>query len=300
VHQATELVRSGAVDVALAIGVDSLSALGRGPLRMSMTEDPDAQLGILMPAVYAMRAQRFLYERDATREDLASISVQARAHGAQNPYAQFRTPVTVEEVLASRPIADPLTLLQCCPTGDGSAAVVIVSERVRRRLATVTMRVAASILHSGTFDPGSRPMLFPKITADSATDAYEQASIGPEDLDIVELHDAFTISQLLYYEAMMLCKEGDSVSFQRDGRATYGGSVVVNPSGGLLSRGHPIGATGVAQVVESLWHLRGQAGARQVPDARHALTHVTGGGIAGFDHGACTVHIFERAEPRAA
>jgi benzoylsuccinyl-CoA thiolase BbsB subunit len=267
---------------------------------MSRGEDPDVQLGILMPAIYAMRAQRFLYERNATREDLASISVQARAHGAHNPYAQFRTPVTVEEVLASRPIADPLTLLQCCPTGDGSAAVVVVSEKVRRRLATVTMKVAASVLHSGTYDPGARPMLFPKITADSANDAYEQASIGPQDIDLVELHDAFTISQLLYYEAMQLCAEGDAVSFQRAGRATHGGSVVVNPSGGLLSRGHPVGATGVAQVVEALWQLRGQGGARQVDDARHAMTHVTGGGLAGFDHGACTVHIFERADAWAA
>jgi benzoylsuccinyl-CoA thiolase BbsB subunit len=136
-------------------------------------------------------------------------------------------------------------------------------------------------------------MLRPDITYDSARDAYEQAGIGPADLDVVELHDAFTIAELVYYEALGLCPQGESTRLIRTGATTFGGPVVVNPSGGLLAKGHPVGASGAAQVVEILWQLTGRAGARQAPGARTALTHVTGGGIAGLDHGACTIHIFE-------
>ncbi len=138
-------------------------------------------------------------------------------------------------------------------------------------------------------------MLRPEITYDSARDAYEAAGFGPQDLDVIELHDAFSIAELVYYEALGLCAPGESADFLRRGRSTYGGDVVVNPSGGLLSKGHPVGASGVAQAVEMYWQLTGQAGERQVPDARRGLAHVTGGGIAGLDHGACTVHLFESA-----
>ncbi|KDB59416.1 thiolase, C-terminal domain protein [Bordetella bronchiseptica A1-7] len=136
-------------------------------------------------------------------------------------------------------------------------------------------------------------MLNPEISTDSARDAYEAAGFGPQDLDVVELHDAFSIAELVYYEALGLCPRGESAAFLRCGQSTYGGQVVVNPSGGLLSKGHPVGASGVAQAVEVYWHLTGQAGERQVPGARRALSHVTGGGIAGLDHGACTVHLYE-------
>ena len=115
----------------------------------------------------------------------------------------------------------------------------------------------------------------------------------PEDIDVIELHDAFTIAELVYYEALGLCNSGQSAALLRDGATTYGGKVVVNPSGGLLAKGHPVGASGAAQAVEVFWHLTGQAGARQVDGARLALTHVTGGGISGMDHGACTVHLYE-------
>lgn len=294
VHAAVRAIEDGHVDVALVIGVDKLTQFGGGTLPL-VKEDPEVQQGIVMPAVYAMRAQRFLHERDATVEDLAEVAVKARRHGAANPYAQFQSEVTVDEVLASRPIADPLTLMQCCPTGDGAAAVVVMSEAARRRSGLGGMRAAASVLHSGQFEAGFRDMLWPEISSHSARDAYEAAGIGPEDLDVVELHDAFTIAELVYYEALGLTERGGAVDLLRSGRTTYGGDVVVNPSGGLLSKGHPVGASGVAQVVEALWHLSDRAGARQVDDARWAMTHVTGGGIAGLDHGACTIHLFERA-----
>ena len=176
--------------------------------------------------------------------------------------------------------------------GDGAAAVVLVSKAIRAKLAEPAVRVLASVLHSGQVTGGFRNMLRPEISEHSAHDAYEQAGIGPDDLDMVELHDAFTIAELVYYEALGLCPAGESASYLRSGATTYGGDVVVNPSGGLLAKGHPVGCSGVAQVVEAFWQLTGQAGKRQIPGARHAMTHVTGGGIAGLDHGACTVHIF--------
>lgn len=283
-------VESGRVDVALAIGVESLSQFGKGTLPLPEA-DVESEIGLVMPALYALRARRFMFERDASAEDLALVSVKNRRHGSRNLYAQFHSEVTVEEVLASRPIADPLTLLQCCPTGDGSAAVVVVSEKIRRRLGGPAVQVLASSLHSGQYKSGHRDMLAPEITAESAREAYEMSGLGPEDLDLVELHDAFSIAELVYYEVLGLCKVGDAVPYLKSGSTTYGGDVVVNPSGGLLSRGHPVGATGLAQVVECFLQLTGRAGDRQVDGASIGLTHVTGGGIAGLDHGACTVHI---------
>ncbi|CAG7619425.1 thiolase family protein [Leucobacter soli] len=292
VQEAYRAVESGRVEVAVAIGVDKLTQFGGGTLPL-VEEDPEVQIGMVMPALYAMRAHRYLHDRGATPADLAAVAVKARRHGSRNPYAQFRSETTIDEVLASRPIADPLTLFQCCPTGDGAAVVIIVSDAVRRRLGVPAIRVRASVLHSGKATAGFRDMLRPEITFDSARDAYEQAGIGAEDIDVVELHDAFTIAEVVYYEALGFARPGESLDFLRAEKATYGGEVVVNPSGGLLAKGHPVGASGVAQVVEIFWQLTGVAGPRQVENARFGLTHVTGGGISGLDHGSCAVHIFE-------
>lgn len=294
-HEAYTAISQGLVDVAVVIGVEKLTQFGGGTLPLS-PEDREVKQGIVMPAVYAMRATRYLHETDATVEDLARVSVKARAHGALNPFAQMRKTVTLEEVLEARPVADPLTLLMCCPTGDGAAVVVLASERARARIgSSASARVAASVLHSGQVEEGFRDMTKPEITYHSARDAYAQAGIEAKDLDMIELHDAFSIAELVYYEALGLTEKGNGASLIRDGRTTFGGDVVVNPSGGLLAKGHPVGASGVAQVAEAFWQLTGQAGDRQIEDARWALTHVTGGGTAGLDHGACTVHIFESA-----
>jgi len=292
IHLAWKDIQAGRHDVVLVIGVDKLTQFGGGTLPL-VQEDPEVQQGLVMPAVYGMRARRYLHERNLGPEVLAQVSIKARTHSKHNPYAQYRDPLTVEQVLASRPICDPLTLLQCCPTGDGAAALIMVSERALKRLQKPAMRVAASVLHSGQATSGFRDMTRPEISAESARDAYKMAGITAQDLDAVELHDAFTIAELIYYEALGLCEVGQSAQFLLDGRSTYGGDVVVNPSGGLLAKGHPVGASGVAQAVEMYWQLTHQAGERQVPDARYAMTHVTGGGIAGLDHGACAIHIFE-------
>ncbi|WFE34618.1 thiolase family protein [Micromonospora sp. WMMD975] len=296
VHLAAEAIARGAQETALVIGVDKITQFGGGTLPL-VAEDWEVQQGMVMPALYAMRAGRYLHDRGGTTADLATVSVKNRRHGSKNPYAQYQAEVTAEEVLASRPIAEPLTLLQCCPTGDGAAALVLVADEVWRELdRPPSIRVAASVLHSGGFEPGFRDMTRPEISYGSAREAYEQASIGPADLDMIELHDAFTVAELVYYEALGLCAPGEAIELLRSGATTYGGQVVVNPSGGLLAKGHPVGASGVAQVAEAFWQLTDRAGARQVPGARTALTHVTGGGIAGLDHGACAVHIFEAAQ----
>lgn len=294
VHEAYRAIADGHYDVVLVVGIDKLTQFGGGTLPL-VGEDWEVSQGMVMPALYAMRARRYMHERDAKPADLAEVSVKARRHGARNPYAQYRKEVTVEEVLGSRMIADPLTLLQCCPTGDGAAAVVLASDRHRRRSPGPAMRIRASVLHSGTPTAGFRDMLRPEITYQSASDAQEQAALPTSEVDLVELHDAFTIAELVYYEALGLCAPGESLDFLRRGSTTYGGDVVVNPSGGLISKGHPVGASGVAQVVEVFWQLTGQAGDRQVQGARLGLTHVTGGGVSNLDHGACTVHIFEAA-----
>lgn len=294
-HEAYTAISQGLIDVAVVIGVEKLTQFGGGTLPLS-PEDREVKQGIVMPAVYAMRATRYLYDTYATPEDLALVSVKARKHGALNPFAQFRKEVTVDEVLASRAIADPLTLLMCCPTGDGASVVILASDRARKKLdAGPAMRVAASVMHSGHVAEGFRDMTKPEISYDSARDAYAQAGIEPKDLDMIELHDAFSIAELVYYEAFGLAKPGHAVDLIRDNKTTFGGDVVVNPSGGLLAKGHPVGASGVAQIAEAFWQLTGQGGARQIDDARWAMTHVTGGGTAGLDHGACTIHIFEAA-----
>jgi acetyl-CoA acetyltransferase len=291
-RQAVLALRSGEYDVALVIGAEKLSKFGGGTLPLEK-EDWEVSQGMVMPAVYAMRAQRYMHERGLTREQLAKVSVKNRRNGVHNPDAQMRTEVTVEEVLASRAIADPLTLLQCCPTGDGAAAMVLCAASLTARLGRKPIRIAASHLVSGKFLTGFRDMTVPEITVRGAAESYEQAGMGPDDIDVVEMHDAFSIAEPIYYEAFGFCARGEAGRMLDEGEAEIGGRIPVNPSGGLLAKGHPIGATGAAQVVEIVRQLRGEAGGRQVLKARVGLTHATGGGITGFDHGACSIHILQ-------
>lgn len=290
--EAVVAVRAGRHDTVVVLGVEKLTSLGGGTLPLDH-EDWEAARGMVMPALYAMRARRYVHEHGGKDDDLALVSVKARRHGSNNPYAQYRTPVTVDEVLDSRMIASPLTLLQSCPMGDGAAALVVTAGEHVHRFDQPPVWVRASVLHSGDPTTGFRDMTTPQITVRSASEAFAAAGIGPGDLDVIELHDAFSIAELVYYEALGLCERGAAVELLRSGATTYGGQVVVNPSGGLLAKGHPIGATGAAQAVEIVWQLRGEAGKRQVPGARWGLSHATGGGMSGVDHGACAVHIFE-------
>ena len=286
-------VGAGVYDRVLVIGVEKLTKFGGGTLPLEK-EDFEVTHGLVMPALYGMRARRYMHDFGIDIEQIAQVAVKAHDHGALNPDAQYRNRVTLEEVMAARPIAEPFTLLHCCPSGDGAAAVLVCASDIARRYRSDDVRVRASEVTSGKYLTGFRDMTTPEITVRGAKDAYEDAGLGPEDLDVVEVHDAFTIAELLYYEALGLCERGDAPKLLADGTTSLGGRVPVNPSGGLLSKGHPIGATGAAQVVEVVRQLRGECGERQVENAKVGLTHCTGGGISGFDHGACSIHIFAR------
>jgi len=286
-------VAAGIYDAALVIGVEKLTKFGGGTLPLEK-EDWEVAHGLVMPALYAMRARRYMHEYGLTEDQLAMVSVKARKHGGLNPDAQFRDPVTIEQVKQARPVADPMTLFHCCPSGDGAAAVVICSAEKARQYTTSPVCVLGSEINSGNYMTGYRDMTSPEITVRGAKQLYEEAGIGPEDVDLAEVHDAFAIAELLYYEALGFCARGNAAKLLEDGETSLGGRIPVNPSGGLLAKGHPIGATGVAQIVEIVRQLRGQCGDRQVEGAKVGLTHCTGGGISGFDHGVCSIHLFAR------
>ena len=290
-RQAYIAVAAGVYDVVLVLGVEKLTKFGGGTLPLEK-EDFEVTHGLVMPALYGMRARRYMHDYGLTEEQLAGVAVKAHKHGAKNPEAQFRNEVTVDEVMDARKIAEPFTLLHCCPSGDGASAVVIASADKARQYTTKPVRVACSEVNSGKYMTGFRDMTTPEITVRGAKQAYEEAGIGPNDVDVAEVHDAFTIAELLYYEALGFCDKGDAAKLLEDGETSIGGRIPVNPSGGLLSKGHPIGATGTAQIAEVVRQLRGQCGDRQVDGAKVALTHCTGGGISGFDHGACSIHMF--------
>ncbi|CAN5295576.1 thiolase family protein [soil metagenome] len=293
VHLACQALRLGLYDTVVVWGVEQLSKLGGGTIPLQRNDyktELYASQGMTLPTVYALRGTRYLHERGEGVELLASIAVKNRQHGSLNPYAQQRKPVTLEEVLQSRPVAEPLTLLQCCPSAvDGAAAVILTTKAPASGPRAV--RILGSAVQSGHLETGCDDILDAEITARTARMVYEQAGIGPGDVDVVELHDTFTIAELLYYEALGLAPKGEGAGLLRDGQTALGGRVPVNPSGGLLAKGHPLGATGVAQMVEITWQLQGRAEGRQVENARIGLTQCTGGGIAGVDHAASSVHL---------
>jgi benzoylsuccinyl-CoA thiolase BbsB subunit len=292
INLAYSSVTSGQHDMVIAVGTESLTALkGSGTALAPDMDDIEGYQGAVMPGLYAMRARRYMEQYGATEEDLALVAVKNHKHASLNPYAQYRNLVTVEEVLASRKVAEPFTLLQCCPVADGAAAAVICSKEKMLQLGLKGVRIDASILVSGKFKVEPSDITIPEISERASRLAYKMAGLGPDDINLVECHDAFTIAEIFYYEILGFCQLGEGIQFLRDGEAGHGGKVVFSPRGGLLCMGHPLGATGVAQVVEAVWQLRGQAGPRQVQGAKVAMTHVTGGGVAGMDNAACGVHI---------
>ncbi len=280
-------VQSGEFDVALVVGAEKMSVPGLGLLHGG-SKEIETQLGLVMPASFALRARRYMYEFGTTAEQLALVSVKNRRHATHNPLAQYREPVTLAQVLGSPMIADPITRLQCCPTADGAAAVVLASSKVAR-LRRRAVRIDASIQCSGSYE---NPVDLARWETDrrGCLLAYERAGIGPDDLDVVECHDAFSIAEIMHTEALGLCEPGGGGLLVEGGATTLGGRIPVNVSGGLLSRGHPLGATGCAQVVEIVQQLRGEAGARQVLGARVGLAQCMGGDQAA-DAKSCTVVV---------
>ena len=281
-------VAGGFYDVVMVAGVEK-AVMPKGTMLNVGAGELETKLGEVFPGYFATIAQKHMERYGTTREQMAQVSVKNHIHGSLNPYAQFQKKFTVEEVLNSPMIADPLTLYSCCPNSDGAAALVLCSKEKIRRSNGRAIRIAASVLTTGTY-VNQRDITNWNVEIRAAEQAYKMASLGPEDLDVVEVHDAFTICEIIHYEGLGLCPLGEGGRLLDEGATELGGRIPVNPSGGLLSKGHPVGASGVAQVVEIVWHLRGQAGERQVEGARVGLADMMGGNKEG-DTRACTVHI---------
>lgn len=291
---ARQAVESGAADCVLAFGFEQMRP---GALGAIWTDRPnpldrlndivgadrgDYASAPVAPRWFAIAADAYMEKYGATPEMFAAVSVKARKHAANNPYAVFRDPVTVADVLSSPTICGMLTKLQCAPPTCGAAAAVICGEDFARKHGlSADVRILAQAMTSDTPDAMERDRqgwAWTGIVGDAARQVYEQAGVGPEDIPVVELHDCFTPNEVLTYEVLGLTPEGTAEKFIADGDNTYGGRVVTNPSGGLLSKGHPLGATGLAQCAELTWQLRGQAGPRQVDGVKLALQHNVGGG----------------------
>ncbi len=286
-HEACSAVASGRYGRVLALGIETMTLHFTGPILPEAT-DADGRQGMAMPSIYAMSAARYQAEHGVTDEQLALVSVKNHRHGTANPRAQHAGELTVEQILGSRMIADPLTLLQCCAISDAAAAAVVGPERGVSR----DVPVRATVLRSGKLWDHRTPHVWGyDIVRDTAAAAYEQAGIGPSDVDVLEVHDAFTIGEIVTTEALGLAPLGGGAELCQSGHTWLGGRQPVNPSGGLLSRGHPLGATGLAQLAEIVWQLRGDAGGRQVEGARLGLVETMGGGTAGVDGNGCVVAI---------
>ncbi|MFI6943032.1 lipid-transfer protein [Streptomyces sp. NPDC050418] len=298
---ARQFVAGGLNDCVLALGFEKMKkgALGGGADGGDFKTSPVARHYGIMAAkhgfemspptaqIFGDAAREHMELYGTTEAQLAAVGAKNHRHSANNPYAQFQDVYTVDEILAAKSIHRPLTKLQCSPTSDGSAAAVVVSERFVERhgledkaveivAQTMTTDTEESFASGSCIDVVGKPM-----SAAAGRQVFEQAGLGIDDVDVIELHDCFSVNELLTYEALGMCGEGESGKLVESGATTYGGKWVVNPSGGLISKGHPLGATGLAQVAELSWQLRGEAGARQVDGARVGLAHNIGlGGAA--------------------
>lgn len=288
-HLACLAVAARQYDRVLVFGAEKMQ---RGLLQLNdmMDCDLEAMVGATVPSQSALFASRYMSKYPLTAEDLAAVAVKNRRNAALNVYAQHQTPVTIEEVLASPMISSPLTRLMCCPTSDGAAAIVVGNAAAAARRREAAIEIRASVIEGGHLLGVNGG---PNTTARAARRCFEQAAVDPGDVDVVEALDYTSMAEIQLYEDLGFCAPGDGIAMLRNGDTELTGTVAFSPGGGLLGRGHPLGATGIAQAVEALWQLRGNAGKRQVPDAKVALTHAAGGVITGVDDEAIvTMHLF--------
>jgi acetyl-CoA acyltransferase len=290
-YLAQKAVASGQVELALAVGVEKLfcNDTGKSLKALSTSSDLDIEgrMGILFAGIYAMRVRGHMERYGITREQLARVAVKNHDHGALNPHAQYRNRVTVEEVLQSRMIADPITLLMTCPLGDGAAALLIGTKQMVDRMGKRPLRVASSVLGSFGFTRRDEP----SIAARVSRKAYEEAGVTPKQIQVAEVHDAVAPVELFLYEELGFCGPGESGRMIDEGATRLGGSLPVNTSGGLTAKGHPAGATGLAQVAEIVWQMRGEAGERQIKPAPSIGLVENGGGNVAGETAVVAVHI---------
>lgn len=301
-HLALTAIRSGMYETVLVVGNEKMSGRGTRAVLDALTSAADVDrieefnreltgregaAESFFMEVYAQETREYMELSGATEHDFALVAAKNSAHAALNPKAQYRTRRTPEEVLASRHVAGPLTMLMCSPVADGAAALVVrASDRVTDRSAAVRVRASAVL----TGIPGGAEESLERRTIAAA---YQQAGLGPQDLDLVELHDAASPNELIVYEALELCPAGDGPKLLASGATSLGGSIPVSTSGGLVSKGHPVGATGAAQIVELVTQLRGRAGERQVEGARVGLAE-NAGGYSHPEAAACAVTILSK------
>ena len=284
-------IATGLYDVALAFGAEKVP---RGPVTVTAEDSPDRWIGAdHMMAGYALRARRYMEEYGAPIEAIAQVSVKAHHNASLNPHAQYNKTFTLVEVLESRPIADPLTLYQCCPTSEGASAAVLCAGEAVKRYAPHNGRwvtVAGASLTSGTYTPrgSDHPAMNPYRGEEAAQQAYDMAGLGPEDIDVVQVHDAATIGEIQQLEALGIVPKGQGWTASLAGRTEIGGDIPTNTDGGLLAMGHPFGASGIRMIHEIVTQLRGEAGPRQVKDPKVGLAHCSGAGD------VSTVHILKR------
>lgn len=275
VREALFAVCADAYDLVVVVGFEKMEP----GLLLNVTPeaDPEVVMGMtVLPMRYSLMAMNHAAQYGTTIEQFAEVSVKNHAHAVHNPYAQYPKPVSLEQVLASRMICDPITVLQCSPVTDGAAAAVICSDTyLKRHGHSRAVRIVTSALTSD-IDVPAHNLHTPDLIERAAHEAYERGGIAPEDLDVVEIHDCFTVAELISYEALGLCSPGEGGRLIDEGATRIGGRIPVNTSGGLLARGHPLGATGLAQIAEIVTQLRGEAGARQVEGARVGLTYNAG------------------------
>ncbi|RNL62772.1 thiolase family protein [Nocardioides marmoriginsengisoli] len=291
--EAVRAVAGGHADVAMAIGFDDMNKIAGAGLSKNSAE------GVILPAAFfALWAKQRQLDYGTTSETLARIAAKNWNNGALNPMAQRRptSPITFEQILGSRMVADPLTSMMSAAVGQGAAAVIVTTPELARKYhpGRPTVLVKAAKMRTETMTEGhvfAGPVVGPQqMTRDTAQDAYEQAGLGPEDLDLVQVHDAFPIEELVYYELLGICPDGEGDKLVLEGATELGGRIPFSTDGGLIGRGHPGGPTGLAQIWETTLQLRGEAGARQVADPQVGLCHMVGGGS------VCVIHILQRAD----
>ncbi|HEY3659521.1 MAG TPA: beta-ketoacyl synthase N-terminal-like domain-containing protein [Steroidobacteraceae bacterium] len=286
-------IKSGLYDLILCVGVEQM---GRGLLGAGASYAGVPTEGLVgsgtMPSMFAALGMEHTRKYGTTLEQFAKVSVKNHHHSTMNDKAMYRFETPLEQVMAAEMISYPLTKLMCSVNVDGAAAAIVCSERKMRQmgLKARAVRVRASILQSDPYTSHNLAMMdFNSVTRLAAGAAYEMAGMGPDDVELIELHDCFATAELMHYENLGICPDGDAGALMDSGETRLGGRIPVNVSGGLLSKGHPLGATGIANIYEVATHLRGEAGARQVHGARIGLTHVVGAGS------SCAVHILEKA-----
>lgn len=286
-------VAAGNYDVALALGVEKLFCEDSAKSALAMASGtPYAKFGFMFPALYSMELKKWMEKYSITQLHFAKVAAKNSRNGSLNPNAQFRKALSVEEILNSRVIAYPLTLYMCSTMGDGAAAAIVCTrEKARKYTSRPLIEVAACELVSGTVNLPDEPHV--SLESQASRRAYEKAGIGPEDIGVAEVHDGMAPAEMLIYEKIGFCREGEAGMMVDEGRTEITGPIPVNPSGGLAAKGHPVGATGLAQVAEIVWQLRGEAGDRQVKNPRVGLTENAGGWVID-DNAACAVTILKR------